>query len=62
MSVLIVKLGAAGDVVRTTPLLRRLNGPVSWITVGNIVSPVLERFSISGATIEARPLQSALRK
>jgi heptosyltransferase-2 len=32
MSVLIIKLGAAGDVVRTTPLLRRLEGPVSWIT------------------------------
>jgi heptosyltransferase-2 len=35
MSVLIVKLGAAGDVVRTTPLLRRLDGPVSWITAEN---------------------------
>jgi heptosyltransferase-2 len=32
MSVLIIKLGAAGDVVRTTPSLRRLDGPVSWIT------------------------------
>jgi heptosyltransferase-2 len=32
MSILIIKLGAAGDVVRTTPLLRRLDGPVSWIT------------------------------
>lgn len=32
MSVLIIKLGATGDVVRTTPLLRRLHGPVSWIT------------------------------
>jgi heptosyltransferase-2 len=32
MSVLIIKLGAAGDVVRTTPLLRRLEGPISWIT------------------------------
>ena len=32
MSVLIIKLGATGDVVRTTPLLRRLDGPVSWIT------------------------------
>ena len=35
MSVLIIKLGAAGDVVRTTPLLRRLDGPFSWITAGN---------------------------
>jgi heptosyltransferase-2 len=35
MSVLIIKLGAAGDVVRTTPLLRRLDGLVSWITAQN---------------------------
>jgi heptosyltransferase-2 len=35
MSVLIIKLGAAGDVVRTTPLLRRLRGSVSWITAKN---------------------------
>jgi ADP-heptose:LPS heptosyltransferase len=32
MNTLIIKLGATGDVVRTTPLLRRLNGPVTWIT------------------------------
>ena len=32
MSVLIIKLGATGDVVRTTPLLRRLRGAVTWIT------------------------------
>ena len=32
MSILIIKLGAAGDVVRTTPLLRRLAGPFSWVT------------------------------
>jgi heptosyltransferase-2 len=32
MSVLILKLGATGDVVRTTSLLRRLPGPVTWIT------------------------------
>jgi heptosyltransferase II len=32
MNVLIIKLGATGDVVRTTPLLRRFKGPVSWIT------------------------------
>jgi hypothetical protein len=35
MSVLIIKLGATGDVVRTTPLLRRLTGSVSWITAKN---------------------------
>ena len=32
---LIIKLGATGDVVRTTPLLRRLDGKVSWITAEN---------------------------
>jgi heptosyltransferase-2 len=32
MNVLIVKLGAAGDVVRTTTLLRRLSGEVTWLT------------------------------
>jgi hypothetical protein len=32
MNVLIVKLGATGDVVRTTPLLRQLSGQVTWLT------------------------------
>jgi hypothetical protein len=32
MSSLIVKLGATGDVVRTTTLLHRLHGPVTWVT------------------------------
>jgi ADP-heptose:LPS heptosyltransferase len=32
MNVLVVKLGATGDVVRTTPLLRRLSGQVTWLT------------------------------
>lgn len=32
MHTLIIKLGATGDVVRTTPLLRRLEGNVDWIT------------------------------
>src|SRR6185369_14002663 len=35
MSILIIKLGATGDVVRTTPLLRRLSGPITWITAEN---------------------------
>jgi len=34
MKVLIVKLGATGDVVRTTPLLRRLDGHITWLTAG----------------------------
>ena len=32
MRILIIKLGATGDVVRTTPLLRRFSGSVNWIT------------------------------
>src|SRR5262249_18593219 len=32
MNTLIVKLGATGDVVRTTPLLRRLDSNVTWVT------------------------------
>jgi ADP-heptose:LPS heptosyltransferase len=32
MKVLIVKIGATGDVVRTTPLLRRLAGQITWLT------------------------------
>jgi ADP-heptose:LPS heptosyltransferase len=33
VNTLIIKLGATGDVVRTTPLLRRLSGPITWLTV-----------------------------
>src|SRR5947207_10046952 len=32
MKSLIIKLGATGDVVRTTPLLARLPGDVVWLT------------------------------
>jgi heptosyltransferase-2 len=32
MNLLIIKLGATGDVVRTTPLLEKLHGDVTWIT------------------------------
>src|SRR5258706_2220331 len=41
MNVLIVKLGATGDVVRTTPLLRRFTGSVTWITAAKNL-PLLE--------------------
>jgi heptosyltransferase-2 len=40
--VLIVKLGAPGDVVRTTPLLRALKGPVTWVTAAES-APLLPR-------------------
>jgi hypothetical protein len=36
-NILIIKLGATGDVVRTTPLLRRLAGHVTWITAAKNV-------------------------
>lgn len=35
---LIIKLNATGDVVRTTPVLRKLLGHVTWITARNNVS------------------------
>lgn len=37
MNVLIMKLGATGDVVRTSTLLRRLNANVTWITAAKNV-------------------------
>ena len=38
MNILIIKLNATGDVVRTTTLLRRLRGNVTWITApANVV-------------------------
>jgi heptosyltransferase-2 len=38
--ILLIKVGALGDVVRTTPLLRRLRGEVSWVT-GTPALPLL---------------------
>jgi ADP-heptose:LPS heptosyltransferase len=35
MNILILKLNATGDVVRTTALLRRLPGEITWITAPN---------------------------
>ena len=32
MKILIVKIGATGDVVRTTPLLNAIKGQVTWLT------------------------------
>jgi hypothetical protein len=37
MNVLIAKLGATGDVVRTTPVLRRLSGQITWLTAAKNV-------------------------
>src|SRR5690606_28265482 len=41
MHTLILKLNATGDVVRTTSLLRRLDGEVTWITAPTNV-PLLD--------------------
>jgi heptosyltransferase II len=38
MNTLILKLGATGDVVRTTPFLRHLDGEITWITAGKNVA------------------------
>jgi heptosyltransferase-2 len=35
MKILIIKLGATGDVVRTTPLLNQLSGQITWLTAAN---------------------------
>lgn len=37
MNILIIKLGALGDVVRTTPLLRVLEANISWVTSAKAV-------------------------
>lgn len=41
MQTLIVKLNASGDVVRTTTLLHRLQGEITWLTAANNV-PLVE--------------------
>ena len=38
MEILILKLGATGDVVRTSTLLRRLPGNISWVTAAKNVA------------------------
>lgn len=44
MNTLILKLGATGDVVRTTPLLNALPGKIAWITAQNNLE-LLDRIS-----------------
>jgi heptosyltransferase II len=38
MKILILKLNATGDVVRTTPLLRMFEGDITWITARNNIA------------------------
>jgi heptosyltransferase II len=42
MKILILKLNATGDVVRTTPLLRRFEAEITWITARKNI-PLLDR-------------------
>ena len=53
MNTLIIKLGATGDVVRTTPLLRRLEGRVTWVTSAKNRT-LLE--GLTGSSVELRVL------
>src|SRR5262249_26662873 len=39
--ILIIKLGALGDVIRTTPLLRVLDGEITWVT-STLAEPLLK--------------------
>ena len=52
MNILIVKLGATGDVVRTTPLLRRFTGNVTWVTARKNKA-LLENFEGRSASLRA---------
>ena len=59
MKTLIIKLSATGDVVRTTCLLRRLNGEVTWLTAPMNV-PLLEGVSRSLRSIAWDNRETAL--
>ena len=48
MKTLIIKLGALGDVARTTALLRALEGEVTWVTRGAAL-PLLPRQRLAAA-------------
>lgn len=60
--ILLIKLGALGDVLRTTPLLRRLGGRVTWVTerealpllAGNPRIRRLEAISSAAAAVSRR--------
>jgi heptosyltransferase-2 len=58
MDTLIVKLGATGDVVRTTPLLRRLEGRVTWLTASKN-TPLLG--GLEGCSADLRVVDWQLR-
>jgi ADP-heptose:LPS heptosyltransferase len=47
MKILIIKLNATGDVVRTSTLLRCLNGEITWITAANNIVLFKDQVSLS---------------
>jgi len=56
---LIIKLGATGDVVRTTPLLRRLDAQITWLTdAKNILLLKGLKSGLRCVSWEQRPLLS----
>lgn len=60
---LIIKTGAAGDVVRTTPLLRVLKGEIFWVTAADCIPLLPEHLpQLVAVTIEeAKQRLSGLR-
>jgi heptosyltransferase-2 len=59
-STLIIKLGAMGDVLRTTTILRRLEGPVTWVT-RRASLPLLENLPQVGELLPLDAAPDALR-
>jgi heptosyltransferase II len=57
MNLLVLKLGATGDVVRTTPLLKKLEGWITWITAAKNL-PLLQGLqeNLRGLSWEQRHL------
>ena len=55
---LIIKLGALGDVLRTTPLLRVLEGTITWMTSGPAASLLAENHRIDHLNCIERPHDS----
>jgi heptosyltransferase-2 len=54
MKTLILKLGATGDVVRTTPLLGRLGGHVTWVTAAKNLA-LLQGLSVRNDDLTVLP-------
>lgn len=59
-NILMIKLGAMGDVLRTTPLLRVLNGDICWVTRKECI-PLLVRDNNFKKIIDVNFAQRKLR-